>query len=172
MCRLCKNTGKYRGISGGVNYCACSQGQAAKIRDRLSPSARASLTQVEQISWAVRKRAEEYAQRYKYSATLQHMCGLVSVALFVALRRAGIPAQIAEGFAYSTDHVWVLHRGLIVDLTYTQFNRKGDPVLIRKERETSSYVRLYLHRKPKPLATSMSGPKWQKHVELVAGVPM
>jgi hypothetical protein len=168
-CKLCADSGEYRNIEGVSRLCFCDAGRSAFESRMFDPAAFNLLTRPEQIAWLIRKRAERYAATHHYKKTLQHLCGLTSAALFIALRREGFTAQIAEGGACGYYHVWVLHRAKIIDLTFTQFDLNAPPVLI-VPKDDWRYQQKSLYRKPRRLATTMSEIRWGRDLNYVTDI--
>lgn len=134
MCRLCNGTGEYRGITGQSNYCHCTSGTKAAIDaaedEMLSSSEFKSLSRPEQIALQLRFNAERWAIKNGYKRSLQHLCGLCSAALALALRREGFKPTVYEGEVRSWHHAWVVHKGKIIDVTFTQFDGSAPRVLV------------------------------------------
>jgi hypothetical protein len=134
MCKLCSGTGKYRGITGQLNYCGCRLGTQAEIdateevmlkRDEFT-----KLSRPEQIALRLRFNAERWALRNGYKRSLQYLCGVCSAALALALRREGFRPTVVEGEVANWSHAWVVHGRKIIDVTFTQFDGRAPRVLI------------------------------------------
>lgn len=166
-CKLCLGNGRYRGVTGALNFCACRAGRTAEAAALFAPERIAKMKRPEQIAWLIRRNLEAYAARNGYRPTLQHLCGIGSVALLVALKREGYSAYVADGFVDATYHVWAIHARKIVDLTFTQFDSKAPRVLIAKPKSTR-HVQKAIYRTPQPLATAFSPKVWERHVNRIA----
>lgn len=134
-CKLCKDTGRYRGYTGREVFCSCEPGQDARNADGWKAIDLSQMSEPERIAHMVRRNAEAYAKVYGYPRNLRNLCGLSSAALTVALRKAGFEAEAAEGVAFGYQHAWVVLGGEIIDITQTQFDGSAPKVAKVKTRD-------------------------------------
>lgn len=169
MCKLCSGKGEYRGVTGQQNFCFCKAGRAKESATLFAPERLAQMTRPEQIAWLIRRNLENYAAKHRYKPTLQHLCGIASAALLVALKREGYSAYIADGSVDYSYHVWLIHSRKIVDLTFTQFEPKAPRVYIDKIRN-GRHRQENMYRKPVRLASTFSPMTWDRHVQKIADI--
>lgn len=131
-CKLCKNTGLYRGYTGREIFCSCDAGQDARNAAAWAEIDLTRMSEAERIAHLVRRNAEAYAKVYGYSRSLRNLCGISSAALTVALNKAGFEAEAAEGLAFGYQHAWVVLGGKIIDITHTQFDGRAPKVVTLK----------------------------------------
>lgn len=168
-CKLCNGSGKYRGVTGQENFCFCKAGRAVESATLFAPERLAAMSRPEQIAWRIRQNLESYAAKNGYRPTLQHLCGIASMALMVALRREGFPAYVVDGSVDYAYHVWLIHNRKIVDLTFTQFESRAPRVLVSKIRN-GRHEQQHVYRKPQRLATSFSQMVWDRHVDKLSDI--
>lgn len=168
-CKLCSDNGVYRGITGQENFCFCKAGRLAENEILFAPARIAQMGRPEQIAWLIRQNLEQYAARHRYKPTLQHLCGLASVALLVALKREGYSAYVAEGRVNFVYHLWVVHNRKIVDLTFTQFDSKAPRVLFDRL-NNGRHEQQSMYRKPQRLATTMTEVRWQRDIAKIVEI--
>jgi hypothetical protein len=145
VCKLCKDTGRYRGYTGKDNLCPCDAAQDIANAEGWRGVDLSGMAEPERIAHMVRRNAELYAKERGYPRTLRHLCGLSSAALTIALRKAGFDAEAAEGIALGSMHAWVVLDGKIIDVTHTQFDGNAPKVVTLK----SSDRRYKKHRQDK-----------------------
>lgn len=168
-CKLCLGEGIYRGITGQQNFCFCKAGRAREAAALFAPERLSTMSRPEQIAWLVRRNLEAYAAKNGYGPTLQHLCGIASVALMVALKREGYPVYVADGSVDYAYHVWVVHNRKILDLTFTQFESKAPRVFVSKIKN-GRHRQEAIYRKPQRLASTFSQMLWDRHVNRLADI--
>jgi hypothetical protein len=128
-CRLCNDSGTYRGITRKLQLCGCPVALALieKRRPRCNRPMRAKPYR---IAFAVRKNVEAYSAKIGGKLNLKDFCGLASASLVFALQANDYRAQLVEGVYPGSLHCWVVCGDSIIDITFTQFEKDAPRVYV------------------------------------------
>ena len=103
------------------------------------------VARVRTIARGVRRWAERMAKQDDYDANLQGLCAHASIELLRRLDKRHIKAHVAQAH----DHVFVLWKDYVVDVTATQFSNKNYPKVLMapwvwlKDDENFLYTKKY-----------------------------
>lgn len=89
-------------------------------------------SEILKIAQEIRENLEKFNERNNfnyYGKTLGGACAVTSGELHKQLKDKGLNPVIKHGHATDfTEHLWVEVQGLLIDITYTQYNYQADPV--------------------------------------------
>lgn len=91
-----------------------------------------------QVGRKIRKDLDLFAKQSKYEIYPKSLCGACCVSayqLVKVLKEHNIKAKVHTGFNSYCGHAWVETEDYLIDLTYTQFNRKSPKILIVSKKE-------------------------------------
>jgi len=136
-CKLCKGTGRYRGVSGSTQLCTCPVGVEIFEAQRRDCNVPVNTRPLE-IALAVRRNIDQYVIQHPntYNRSMKDLCAFASMALGFAFEKRNIKYLLCSGVYKWMGHVWVVWNTKIIDLTFTQFERTASRVMVFNETDS------------------------------------
>lgn len=88
---------------------------------------------LQELAHKIRRKSEIYARKHNYENNLEQLCMITSYALGKEMKKLGMRPKFIEGNneVGCNLHCWIEWRGLVIDLTATQFGCP-DKVFIKR----------------------------------------